>query len=274
MGCKDMGNFWYKQIMVHKKNSAINYNIVRYQFMKRNPYTPLFVITLFAIAMGYLESAVVVYLREIYYPEGFAFPLRMISGNIAQTELFREIATMIMLAGIGYLAGRNRMQRFGVFLYTFGIWDIFYYVFLKLLIGWPESLLTWDILFLIPVTWVGPVLAPSINALTMCILGGLIYFHEGDGRNIRFGKLGWTLLITGSVIVLASYTCDYMRYMVARMPLTDIFRPASSEKLMSAVTSYVPGQFNWWTFGIGQTILILAVAIIFNRRINPSGKGD
>ena len=61
-----------------------------------------------------------------------------------------------MLLAVAYIAGGNGPQRFGYFLLSFGIWDVFYYVFLKVLIGWPESLLTWDVLFLIPLTWVGP----------------------------------------------------------------------------------------------------------------------
>ena len=32
-------------------------------------------LTLFSIAMGLLEAVVVMYLRELYYPAGFAFPL-------------------------------------------------------------------------------------------------------------------------------------------------------------------------------------------------------
>jgi membrane protein implicated in regulation of membrane protease activity len=60
----------------------------------------------------------------------------------------------------------------------FAIWDIFYYIFLWLLIGWPESFFTWDILFLLPVTWVGPVLAPVINSLTMIVLAGLILLAD------------------------------------------------------------------------------------------------
>ena len=90
-------------------------------------------ITLFGIAMGLLEGAVVVYLRELYYPEGFGFPLKLMSNQVALTELFREAATLIMLMSIGALAGRTRIERFAFFIYSFAVWDIFYYVFLKLL---------------------------------------------------------------------------------------------------------------------------------------------
>jgi len=136
--------------------------------------TNLIWITFFAIAMAFVESAVVVYLRELYYPEGFNFPLVLLPGRIALTEFLREIATLIMLLGIGFLAGRNFRQRFAWFIYSFAIWDIFYYVFLKLILDWPSSWLTWDILFLIPVIWTGPVLAPVLVSLTMIILSSII----------------------------------------------------------------------------------------------------
>jgi len=139
-------------------------------------------LTIFAIAMGFLESAVVIYLREIYYPEGFAFPLNIIHGKIAVTEILREAATIVMLVSVSILAARRWIIRFAWFIYLFAIWDIFYYVFLRVLLGWPESLLTWDILFLIPTTWVGPVLAPVINSLTMILLAILLIVADRRTR--------------------------------------------------------------------------------------------
>src|SRR5258706_13054156 len=108
-------------------------------------------LALFSIAMGFLEAAVVVYLRKIYYPEGFRFPLAMMDPQLATIELLREASTVIMLAGVGILAGRSPQQRLALFFAAFSIWDLLYYVFLKLLLRWPESFFTWDILFLIPV---------------------------------------------------------------------------------------------------------------------------
>jgi hypothetical protein len=113
-------------------------------------------LTLFSIAMGYMESAIVVYLRKIYYPDGFQFPLTPIEVHIRLTEILREAATLIMLITIGIVAGKTKLQRFSFFIFCFGIWDIFYYVFLKMLLGWPATIFDWDILFLIPVPWVGP----------------------------------------------------------------------------------------------------------------------
>src|SRR5674476_343996 len=127
-------------------------------------------VTLFSVAMGMLESSVVIYLRELYYPAGFQFPLKATSYIVAVTEIFRELATLIMLLGIGVLAGKNKHERFAWFIYSFAIWDIFYYLFLFLIINWPVSLLDWDVLFLLPVMWVGPVWSPVLLSLLMIIL--------------------------------------------------------------------------------------------------------
>jgi hypothetical protein len=101
--------------------------------------------------MGFLEAIVVVYLRQLYFPEGFDFPLNPIPPKILAIEWLREITTLVMLVSIGIIAGKNFLQRFSYFLYCFAVWDIFYYVALKLLLNWPPSLLTWDLLFLFPV---------------------------------------------------------------------------------------------------------------------------
>ena len=94
-----------------------------------------------AAAMAFLESSVVVYLRVLYYPEGFSFPLKVINQDILVTEVFREAATIIILFTIGLIATKSLIARFAVFIYAFAIWDIFYYIYLICLIGWPISFL-------------------------------------------------------------------------------------------------------------------------------------
>src|SRR6185369_2332457 len=126
--------------------------------MKANRKTLLVVIG-FSIAMAALESAVVVYLRALYYPDGFNVAMKLIDQKILLIEIAREAATVVMLLGVGWLAGNNLKDRFAYFLLSFAVWDIFYYLWLKVFIDWPSSLLEWDILFLIPFTWLGPVLA-------------------------------------------------------------------------------------------------------------------
>lgn len=144
-------------------------------------------VTLFAIAMGYVEAAVVVYLRALYYPDGFPIPVKLGSlpirftripefenrmpQSMLRTEVGREVATIVMLVSLALLAGSTPAQMLGVFLLAFGVWDIFYYVFLKLLIRWPESLKTLDVLFLIPVPWIGPVWLPVCVSVGMVVAG-------------------------------------------------------------------------------------------------------
>jgi hypothetical protein len=219
----------------------------------------IIVVTIFAIAMGYLESAVVVYLREIYYPEGFAFPLKMMNVHIAITEIFRELATLIMLGTVGYIAGRSMLEKFGFFIFAFGIWDIFYYVFLKLLIGWPASLFTWDILFLLPTTWVGPVLAPVINATSMVIFGGLIWFFQSKGQLVPVKMREWALLVSGSLVVIWAYIKDYVGFMHQRFSMAEIFFPSDSGRLIESAITYVPQEFSWWIFWVGQVMIMIAI---------------
>ena len=91
-------------------------------------------ITIFAITMGIFEGAVVVYLRALYYPIGFNFPLVLMDNQIVITELFRELASLFMLLSVGIIAGKNLSQRFAWFIYSFAVWDIVYYVFLYLIL--------------------------------------------------------------------------------------------------------------------------------------------
>jgi len=120
-------------------------------------------VVVYAIAMAWVESAVVFYLRtmidriEPYQPDPFP-----VIGGFASIELPREFATLVMLFAVGLLAGRTWRARIGYAAIAFGVWDIFYYVFLKMMCDWPHSLLDWDILFLLPLPWWGPVLAPVL----------------------------------------------------------------------------------------------------------------
>src|SRR5690349_2988847 len=141
-------------------------------------------LVLFAIAFGYVEAAVVAYLRSIYTPlrahfyppssAGELFPLLTLDQLRAlgpehtarlNTELGREFATLLMLSSVALVAARKPREWIAAFVLCFGIWDITFYAFLKLLLNWPASLLTWDILFLLPVPWVGPVIAPILVSI-------------------------------------------------------------------------------------------------------------
>ena len=162
----------------------------------------------YAVAMAYLEAAVVVYLRALYYPEGFRFPLVVMPGDMALTEIGREAATLVMILGVAMLAGRHRWERLLFFAFVFGVWDIFYYAWLYVLLGWPPSLATPDILFLIPVPWVSPVLAPILVSVGL-VVGSLLILGLGErGAVIGFRPALWGLAIAGGALVLLAFTLD------------------------------------------------------------------
>lgn len=221
---------------------------------------------LFAIGMGFVESSVVVYLREIYYPGGFSFPLNEISSHIALTEILREAATLIMLISIGVLAGRTKTEKFGVFLFAFAIWDIFYYVFLKAILNWPSAWLEWDILFLLPVTWVGPVLAPILNSLIMIVLGITIIIAVERNGKASISGIQWLLLISGAIIILISYMEDYVSYMSANMPIMEMFA-LSEEQFSKHITQYKPESFNWFLYFTGLILHIIAIALFAKKSL-------
>ncbi len=216
-------------------------------------------LVIFSIAMAYLEAAVVVYLREIYYPEGFSFPLTPMKADMVITEVWREIATIIMLAGIGILTGNTSSQRFAFFLLTFAIWDIFYYIFLYALLGWPSSIFTWDILFLIPIPWVGPVITPIIVSLIMIVLAlSLLYFK----KNLNLKE--WLVLFMGSQIVIISWVLDYWNFSSNHLS-NGLWTLSSDQELFGSSEPYIPSSFNWYIFIIGIMLLLMAIAFYYLR---------
>jgi hypothetical protein len=220
--------------------------------------------------MGYLESAVVIYLRRLYYPHGFDFPLVPITPDIGMIEFLREAATIIMLLSIAIIGGRNLAQRFALFIYSFAVWDIFYYAFLKVFDHWPSSLFTWDILFIIPFPWVGPVIAPVIVSATMIVLTLIIIFAAEKEQHVKISLLQWALLVAGAFIQIIAFTRDYVQYVSAHGH--SIWTPANDVELFYDIARYVPQSFAWWIFWIGELFLVLAIASIFRhiRRTLPS----
>ena len=222
-------------------------------------------VAIFAIAMAFLESAVVVYLRALYYPDGVIFPLKLIEGRIAITELWREVATMIMLITIAIIVSKRAIERFAWFIYAFAIWDIFYYIFLYFLLGWPQSLLTWDILFLIPVTWTGPVLAPVINSLTMILLASVIVHFSALKDHFRVKFLEWALLIVGSCIVIYTYMEGYTSYMLMRFSISDLLSISPKKEMMEYAAMFIPVHFTWLLFGLAEVLFFLSILQIIRR---------
>ncbi len=214
------------------------------------------VVGLFAITMGFLEAIVVVYLRELYYPGGFHFPIVNLPSKLLDFEIVRESTTIIMLVCVGILAGKTKCGRFGWFLLVFGIWDIFYYVGLKLMLGWPVNLMTWDILFLIPITWLSPVLAPVICSITMILVALPIVYFDHQGHHIIFGKYVWILFIFGALIIIISFIENFfmLLYFEGFFNLFNSnFNHSDFEKTIS---NFVPEKFNWLLFTIGELFII------------------
>jgi Flp pilus assembly pilin Flp len=168
----------------------------------------ILLVTIFAVAFALVEASVVVYLRQIFYPEGFSFPLKSASVSHVGVEVAREFATLVMLIAVGMIAGKSRWQRFAYFLIGFGVWDMFYYVWLKLMLNWPASMLDWDILFLIPIPWIGPVIAPVLVSVVMIAGGWLILRKEEQHGTFRASRAATALALLGSVIILVSFLLD------------------------------------------------------------------
>ena len=155
-----------------------------------------FLLLLFGIAFGYVEAAVVVYLRRllkfhqnyailkyhVYLNLGFIEFIKpahalLLNHHIADIEVVREAATIVMLLCVGYVAGKSPLQRVGAFLIGFACWDISYYGWLRILDNWPRSLFTRDVFFLIPVTWIGPILTPLIICTILLGVGIWLYIN-------------------------------------------------------------------------------------------------
>ncbi len=219
--------------------------------MPGSPIRKFILLAVFSIAMAYVESAVVVYLRMLFYPQGFHFPLVEMPVTTSIIELGRELATIVMLVVIGNLAGRNRLERFFYFIFCFGIWDIFYYVWLKIFLDWPASWLENDILFLIPVPWIGPVLAPIIVSVTMIIAAVLSLHYQGTGNNLKADKKHLLLVIIGCVIILISF-----------------FRNVSAVNLYEVSNP----DYHWGIFFSGEVMLIAGLVLFLYKNYPGSKK--
>ncbi|MGQ9574048.1 MAG: hypothetical protein ACUVUC_01895 [Thermoguttaceae bacterium] len=224
-------------------------------------------LALFAIPFGYVEAAVVVYLRTLCEPlraktladkpHDEIFPLLTVEQlqaagppamHLLKVELGRELATLLMLGAAGLAVGSSFPRWLAGFILAFGVWDIFYYVFLKLLIDWPASLWTWDILFLLPVPWVGPVAAPVIVSVSMIAVGVLILYREAIGKPIAFRWFDWVAILAGGLLIVAAFCWD--------------FRNTRSGGW--------PNPFAWPLLAAGELLGLLAVAEAWRRHPAPA----
>jgi hypothetical protein len=214
--------------------------------------TTWLLVAIFAIAMAWVEAAVVYDLRllvdrlEPYQPN----PLP-ISGALGNIELAREVATLVMLAAVGALAGGTLRARLAYGAVAFGIWDIFYYVCLRIMYGWPRSLFDWDILFLLPLPWWGPVIAPTSIAVLMIVGGTLATGSPAPSPAGRNGFRLWSAAGLGAVLALYVFMADALRAL-----------PQGPE----AVRTVLPVTFNWPLFLVALALMAVPLAPMIVQR--------
>jgi hypothetical protein len=192
----------------------------------------------YAIAMAYVESAVVVDLQTALNSRvGPVFPLQPVdrTGGLIAIEAGREAATIVMIAAVGLLAGRTWLERLAWSAIVFGAWDIGYYGWLHVFSGWPPSLDTPDILFLLPVPWVGPVWSPMVVSVALVLVGLIATATIRAGRHLPVSRRHVTAGLAGGLLVILSWTLDAGRLLDGGLP----------------------GPYPWPVFAIG---LLLALA--------------
>jgi hypothetical protein len=190
--------------------------------------------------MAYLEAATVFYIRALVDRiEPYQANPLPINGAIGNVELIREAATLVMIATLGLLAGRTWRRRLGYAAIAFGAWDIFYYVFLHFISGWPKTLFDWDILFLLPLPWWGPVLAPVSIALAMIVWGTLATQLRAAAASARWT---WALSSVGIALALGLFMADAWRAL-----------PHGRD----AILRVLPTTFNWPLFSLALLLMTL-----------------
>ena len=211
------------------------------------------IVMTFAVAMAWVESASVFYIRALVdrIEPYQANPLPL-NDALGYVELWREAATLVMIATLGMLAGRTWRRRAGYAALAFGAWDIFYYVFLRIMTGWPRTLLDWDILFLLPLPWWGPVLAPVSIASLMIVWGTIATQSDDDTTDARWA---WVSASAGIALALGIFMIDAWRAL-----------PDGRE----AVLRVLPTTFNWPLFSLA--LLLMALPALQQVVVLPTKK--
>ena len=164
----------------------------------------------FGVAFGYVEAAVVVYLRTALgiVPGAVMAHDPGTFGTFEGIEIARELVTLVMIAAVGWLAGRTRLERLAWAAVVFGTWDIVYYVGLWVAIGWPSALDTADVLFLVPVPWIGPVWAPLVVSGALVAAGLVAARRLRVDSPIAVGPARAAATLVGGLIVIGSFLLD------------------------------------------------------------------
>lgn len=193
-----------------------------------------------ALAFGWIEASVVVYLRELYAPESSlqaanhlaALQVTLVSmpTRLLVVEIAREACTILLLAAAAWLGGRRFADRAGAFLLSFGVWDLTYYAVLRLVVGWPDALTSWDVLFLIPVPWVAPVWAPVLVATLFIAAGSYLFWTPEYERRYGWSDIG--VLVAAALLIIAAFLVESG----------------------AAIHHRVPERFPVWLFGAGVVL--------------------
>jgi hypothetical protein len=209
-------------------------------------------LTLYAVAMAYVEAALVVHLRHLYYADNplALFPLRLMSHADLGMEIAREAATLVMILSVALLAVDTMGRRFAAFVYVFGTWDLGYYAFLKLLMDWPQSWLEWDVLYLIPWPWLGPWLAPAAIALLFVVWGARTLVAE---TGPRFTRRAGLLFLLGAALGLAAFLWPGARLL-----------PGGE----AAFEAYQPAGFPWAVYGAGLACMTVSLFMASPEQTN------
>jgi len=202
-------------------------------------------LTVYAIAMAQVEAAVVIRLRTIYHGDDplTVFPLAFLSDLDLFIELTREFATVLMILSVSLLQSRRGVYAFAAFVYVFGLWDLAYYAWLKILLGWPTQWLEWDVLFLIPWPWLGPWIAPVLVSMLFVAGGGRLLSSPA-----RFTRLALAAFVAGAALVVTAF-------LLPGLPLV-----ANGE-----AGGFGAGDFPWGFFVPGYLLMASGLSIACNR---------
>ena len=195
-------------------------------------------VSAYAIAMALLEAVVVAYIRGLLHVTAEHVSL----VSYGTMEIWREAATIVMLVAVGWMAGRDRLERWAYGLFAFGLWDIWYYVWLRVLLGWPRTLLDWDVLFLIPLRWWGPVLSPVLVAALICATAVLAVLRTERGQQPGVTPARVAVVASGGLLALYVFISDSLHALLRGQPDWATIRP---------------GPFKWPLFLVALALMAL-----------------
>lgn len=192
---------------------------------------------LFAISFAYIEASVVVYLRDILYPGGFYFPIRPLAPQRIMIEIGREFFSLLLISSIALMSSKGFWKVFSSFCFVFGLWDIFFYLWLKVMLDWPSSLFEWDLLFLIPAPWSGPVIAPIIVSITLILIFVLIELYK---------ESPFRLSIMQKITSILGFLSIFISFIANASPV---------------IKGEVPRFYPWYYLVFGETLVLYTLII-------------